>query len=334
MKHIARFLLALMIFTTFLSMVGCSNISFSWTGWTSEYVATISKSSGSDTLNFEFTEDYTIRIYSLDGSYVDCSDVQIEYNDNHIILNYSYTHRNTAVFNIYAYELGSGMLKITYRGQTLSVAYNVVDYEFEANGYEIITSIDDLDKYPAFKEMILSLEYYEFKEPYIGLNRWEYDMSQDDGNIYFCYKGFGNRYMSTDYLVYLLDSVYYPAKFVGYQMCISLPESTDVSENASRVTMNNFSLSMSVSDPHHNKRSDSITGMYFEAQNIHTFTNVYNGVYIRPSIVFLERYPERFFQYKLGDITIYILSTVDSGAEAYFVHGDYLYILQGKYDFD
>jgi hypothetical protein len=176
--------------------------------------------------------------------------------------------------------------------------------------------------------MILSLEYYEFKEPYIGLNKWDYDVRRDN-MIWFDYsrEDYENQYMELDYLKYLTDSVYYPSKFIGFDMYMGLYEGTDISQGASRSKMNTVNIYLAVSDPHHNKRSDSITGMNFIIYDIESVSR-------SSMLLLLERYPEEYFQYQIDGITIYILSTEDSGAEAYFTHGDYFYRMVAGYDFD
>ena len=339
MKRVAKLLLLTMFLTSCLTFVGCIKLIPSWRGYNKDFMVTINGVSGKDILNFEISKSYTIKVRlfgNIDINDDTYKDIKIECNEENTVVSYMYhqPHTTNILFNIYCSELGSDdTLKITYGGESIEVKYNVLDYDFEANGWIKPTSLEDLDKYPAFKEMISSIEYYEFKEPYIGLDRWEYDLTTD-GLIYFMYNDYENYYISNDYLQYLLDSVYYPSKFIGYNMGMLLNEGTDVSEGASRSKMREFGLNLSVSDPHHNKRSDSITGLYFRATDMENFTYMNGEKCIYPMVFLLERYPDQFFQYKIDDITIYIISTADSGAKAYFAHGDYFYMIEGFYDFD
>lgn len=340
-KLIAKVLLCILLLSLCLNLVGCIEIEIRpvWKERNWKFKAIIIDVSGNNTLNFELSKIYDLRIAIFDQEINDetYKDIQIEYNEENLVVNYDISSKDRIYFSIYAYELGEdNELKITYKDKTIKVNYNVVDYNFDKNGYVTPTSIQDLDKYPEFKEMLLSIKYHEFNEPYIGLNNWEYDV-QYDGKIYFHYNrnDYKSKYMSLVYLQYLTDSVYYPTRFIGFHMYMFLPEDTDVSKGAGKTVMKSFGLSLPVEDPHHHKRADGITGMYFDAYNMDEYRYIYEGEeWLHPVILRLERYPEKFFKYQFGELTIYILSTKDSGATAYFTHGSYFYNISASYDFD
>ena len=342
-KFVAKLLILVIVLSSLFTLVGCTfKLTPKWRSLNTSFMVTIKGVKQQKVIDFEISKSYYLTIKLFDDVVVDddtYKDIQIEYNEENAVVTYAYDSPKSKEikFTIYLYELGKDdKLKITYNGKTIEVGYSIIDYDFEANGYEPITSIDALDKYPEFKEMLLSIKYHEFQEPYIGLNKWEYDV-QRDGAIYFRYyrTDYKSKYMSPVYLQYLTDSVYYPTRFIGFDMYMFLPENTDVSKGAYKTVMDSFSLNLSVSDPHHNKRPDGITGMYFDAYNMDEYRYIYEGEeYLHPVILRLERYPEKFFKYQLGELTIYILSTKDSGATAYFTHGSYFYNISASYDFD
>ena len=339
-KLIAKILLLVILLGSCFAFVGCSYLFRPrWFKMNTKFSVTIEGVKQQKEIDFEITDDLyiCINVFGVNDAEPLADSIQFEYNKENTFIKYAFSSRGKLYYNLYLYELGNdNELKITYAGKTISAKYNVLDYDFEANGYYAPNSIDDLDKYPAFKEMLLSIKYHEFKEPYIGLNEWQYYI-RDDELIYdyFSYTNKNdNPYMSTDYLVYLTDSVYYPEKFIGYNMYMYLPKGTDLSEGAGRSTMDEFWLTLTVSDPKHNKRSDSITGMSFSPYNKDKIKYWQSDEYINPQVLRLERYRDKYFQYQMGELTIYILSTKNSGAKAYFTYGDYFYVVSASYDFD
>lgn len=338
-KFVAKLLILVIVLSSLFTLVGCTfKLTPKWRSLNTSFMVTIKGVKQQKVIDFEITDDLyiCIKLFGVDDAEPFANSIQFEYNEENTFIEYAFSMRNSLYYHIYLYELGNdNELKITYDGKTISTKYNVLEYNFEANGLYAPNSIDDLDKYPEFKEMLLSIKYHEFQEPYIGLNKWEYDV-QRDGAIYFSYHrtDYKSKYMSPVYLQYLTDSVYYPTRFIGLDMYMFLPENTDVSKGAGKTVMKSFGLSLPVEDPHHNKRPDGITGMYFSANNKDKFKYSYSDEYINPQILLLERYPEKFFQYQLGELTIYILSTKDSGATAYFTHGSYFYKISASYDFD
>ena len=95
-----------------------------------------------------------------------------------------------------------------------------------------------------------------------------------------------------------------------------------------------FSITYLVTDPCCTAKYP-LTDMSFNAQPIDMMYHTYaqSGIaYPSPISILLERYPEWFFQYKLGDITLYILCEKKEGANAYFFDEKYFYSLGGYYN--
>ena len=347
MKNIAKLLLLTIIVSLLLNLSGCLILS-TWYATSSEFSVYISGVSGYKSIDFELSEKYYIHV-KLKDQKVDketYKDIQIEYNKDNAYVEYACPSRDEVWFTIYLYELGNDdQLKITYNGKTISVNYNVVDYDFEANGYETISSIDALDKYPELKEMILSIKYHEFEEPYIGLDeKWEFDYNKNNGYDDYDFSCIidenNSRYISTDYVPYLLDSIYYPSKFntgknsvLSRWMSMSLNHDTETGEGASRSTIKNLGIGFSIIDPcctaHY-----PLTGMSFSAKPIgkFEFSTDSGETYPTQLGIWLERYSDKFFQYKHGDLTIYILCKKENGASAYFFDDTYFYSINATYD--
>ena len=354
MKFIAKLLLFCTILSLCLMLTGCFEISFVpvWKERNSEFKAIIMDVSGKDTLDFEITKSYDFRIAIYNGELTDYTheDIQIEYDESNMVVEYMYTSKDRVYYSIYPYEFATdGELKITYKGETITVNYNVVDYDFEANNYADIDSIDDLDKYPEIKEMILSIKHHEYEESLAMEFDDTWDVYSQENDRYGKYDGYhrycqadasDTNYISTDYLPYLSDSVYYPSKFdtvnenrvSSTSVHIFLPQEAK-DNKCGRTEMKSFSLYYSVCDPCCTANYPLIS-MSFEAIHIDIAKYIIKNGDKYPSQIFilLENYPEKFFQYKLGDIMIYILFEKEEGASAYFFDETYFYSLGGFYD--
>ena len=275
-------------------------------------------------------------------------DIKIEYNtENTKVTYYFNTPRSkTLTYIITPYEfVNNETIRITYNNKTIEVRYNVHDYDFEAHGYFVPDSLSDLDIYPEFKDMLTSVEYYEFKEPYIGISKNKF--SARNGKKTFSTpltSDFINEnYASTCYLQYLTDSVYYPAKYdlvlqnpiASRTMRFSIPEEADTSENAKRTAMNSFSLDFSIIDPCCTNPKYPLREISFNAENKELLKEEPNNYFlwgiVEPIIILIEKYPEKFFQYKIGDVTIYVLAYNKSGARAYFEDDTYFYYMSTYY---
>jgi hypothetical protein len=353
-KFVAKLLLLVIILTTCFTLVGCINIKIVpvWKKRNSEFKAIIMDMPGRDKLNFEISNSYDFRIaiFNEDINEETYKDIQFEYNKENMLIDYRYTRKDRIYFTIYPYELGSdNELKITYNGKTIKVNYNVVDYDFEKHGYEKISSIDALNKYPEIKDMILSIEYHEFEEPFVGLDdTWrfkEYKNNKGEKYSYYvrdclCDKSNMN-YISTDYLPYLTDSIYYPSRFdtvsenrvSSIEAYLYLPDNAETGSGADRTRMERFVIDYSVCDPCCTAEYPLLS-MSFSATSIGPSENITDVGDKHPSQldIWFERYPEMFFKYKLGDLTIYILCEKEEGASAYFCDDNYFYKISGYYD--
>lgn len=357
MKTTAKILLLVIVLTMCFSLFGCGDIGKSWSKGNTAFQVTIDGVSGSDTLDFEIATEtkITVKLYGEDITDETYKDIKIDCNHENTVVSYAYSRKSQKeiVFLIYLYELGDGNeLSFVYKGKTVKVNYNVVDYNFEGHGYVVPNSLDDLNKYPEFKEMLLSIKRYEFKEPYVGMDEsnfttldndyvgkikyWSYDAAEDESNP---------GYIATDYLQYLKDSVYYPSKFdtvkenpvSSIDVSMSLPMSAKISAGAGRDTMNSFGINYSVIDPDCTNPESPLRSMTFYASdkaNGRLYLDKETGK-TYPSLVsiFLEKYPERFFVYKLGDINVYILMEED-GVSAYFEDETYYYSVSAVYSDD
>ena len=340
-KIIAKLLILVIVLGACLTFAGCSiKIEPKWRSLNTSFMVTIEGVKQQKEIDFEISKSYyfDIKLFG-DVSVNDDTqkEIKIDYNEENAVVTYCYDspRSNTLTYRIYFYELGNNdTLKISYNGKTIEVVYNVLDYDFEGHGYVLPNSLSYLDKYPEFKEMHLSITYYEFQEPYVGVSKYDFhtvngeklleiDLRKDENNP---------NYASTDYLKYLLDSVYYPAKYdlvlknpVAHRyMFYKVSQETNTNEGAKKTVMNEFGLGFSLIDP-------CCTNPQYPLQNIDFHATNKELIKSNSIKVLLERYPERFFQYKIGDITIYILTHNENGASAYFEDDTYFYQMSTYY---
>lgn len=357
-RAIGLLLLTTMVLTLLLPLVSCDLFDPQWIGFNEKFKVFIEGVSGFNKVDFEISQSYRIVVELNDDVEVNDEthkDIQIDCNEDNAVVYYSnYSKRNNQIFfYIYLYELGQGdELAITYNGKTIKLNYDVVDYDFKGHGYVTVDSITALDQFPEFKDMLLSVEHYEFTEPYVGTNiynlytringhgeqvkYWSYYVDRNEEN---------SEYISTDYLKYLKDSVYYPAKFSSVpdnpvssiDVTIEMPMSASLDEGSGRETMSNFYVSYSVIDPCCTGPKNPIRSMSFSAtsrKNAMTYSrsDKTNGSYPSQLSIFFDKYPEQFFVYDLNGLTVYILCVESGGARAYFDDGTYFYILTAGYE--
>ncbi len=349
-------LLAVMLLMLFLPLVSCGIFEPQWIGFNDEFKVTIEDVIGFNSVDFEISQSHLITVDLGEDAEVNeetYKDVQIEYNEENAAVYYTnYSKIKGQVFYyIYLYELGQdNELSITYNGKTTKVNYNVVDFDFERNGYVTIDSVDDLAQFPEFREMLLSIQRYEFTEPYIGVGEFDvntrinsYDEQVKCWNYYFAENEENPDYISTDYLSYLKDSVYYPAKFSSVpdnpissiDVIMEMPISASLDEGTGRETMSRFSIGYGVIDPCCTSPQNPIRSMVFRATSREK-AMTYNrsklqGSYPSQLSIFFEKYSDRFFVYDFNGIMIYIICT-EGGASAYFEDGTYFYSMSAGYE--
>jgi hypothetical protein len=145
-----------------------------------------------------------------------------------------------------------------------------------------------------------------------------------------------------DYLSYLSDSVYYPARFDTVTenpvSSVGITISFDYDSQPSflgydETTMRSFSIGYSVCDPCCTAKYPLIS-MSFMAQSKSglEFTSGNGKTYPTELGIWLEKYPERFFEYRHGDLTIYILCQEKNGVNAYFFDDTYFYSITSTYN--
>lgn len=356
MKKLLAVVIALALCFSCLLMSGCTLIK-QWSRGNFDFRVTIDDAFGLGEIDFEIASKHNITVKLRDSDINDetYNDIEIEYNHDNAVVTYAYTrkHQNEAVFYAYFYEFGEDdELSVTYNGKTVKVKYNVTDYDFSKHGYVGMDSIDDLDKYPEFKKMLTSIARHEFTEPYVGLDDLHRSSITDPYGETIKVFNFGNSqdetdpdYLATDYTQYLKDSVYYPAKFdmihenpisnVGVAM--SLTPTSDVSAGSKREVMRSFYVSYSVIDPcctnpQHPVRYMRFNAMVKDKAMKYADNGKAEGTYPSLISILLDKYPESFFVTEIGELTVYILLSEDSGAEAYFEDGTYFYSLSATYE--
>lgn len=359
MKRTAGLLLLIMLLAMLLPLASCDIIGPKYLTGNTEFLVTIEDTTGFSSVDFEITNVYTITVELLNDEVTKetYKDIQIEYNRDNAVATYTYcsVNRKRIYYSIYFYELGQDdEICVSYKGKTVKINYNVIDYDFEKHGYVTVDSIDDLNKYPEFKEMLLSIKHHEFESPYVGIDEYKLSTYTDAyGEKIKCYSTHVSDnesnpgYANDSYLKYLKDSVYYPSRFYtvpenpisSTDALIGLPLSANTDKGSGRETMSSFSISYSVIDPCCTNPQHPLHSMSFSASQKDKAMTSYFGQYAgedntfpsRTSI-FFEKYPEQFFVCEINGLTVYILCYEESGAKAYFEDGAYFYSLSSSYE--
>ena len=366
MKIVAKLLSMAIVLSMCFTLVSCTlNPISKWIRFNTKFRVSIEGSNSFSGLHFEIGEEnyMYVKLFNTDVDDDTYKDVEISYNSENLVCEFAYDVRSSLVFKLYCYEITEGdTLSITYNGKTIKTTYTVSDYDMEAHGYAAPSSIADLNKYPEFKDMLLSLKYYEYTDPYVGL--WDRELDgapkdEEDYNKKVTYSKSGykyyncstgkrtdSKYIGTEYTAYLKDSMYYPEKFdtvsanpvSNIDVYLRFFEETDLSEGSGRGEMHSFSISYSVIDPGCTNPKYPLHYMRFTATNKKDsgWRTVEYGDSTYPSWpeLMLERHPEMFLKYQLGDTTIYILYHTTNGARAFFEDDTYFYTMYASYDND
>lgn len=347
MKIIAKILLLTVILTSCLYFFGCANLfEPKWRAANSSFYVTVNEQKGADGLDFQIGRSYSLEITPLKGDVDENSheQISIEFNNENAVIAkpYDFNGQKSLRYIIYFYELGQDdTLKITYNGETVEVKYDVIDYDFEASGWITPTSIEDLDPYAEFKEMLLSIKRHEFEGPYKGLDSYSYSTYWDEGYWYYNLR----HKNDTGYLEYLTDSVYYPSAFdlveqnpIGDREAYMGFRGVDkVVAGAERSVMDEFSVSYSVIDPCCTNPEYPLQSMGFIAENKELHKYTMNGKiteYPTSISILLEKYPEQFFVYDLNGLKIYICIRGEGNPCAYFTDDNYFYSLYAGYVYE
>lgn len=363
MKIVARLLLIAIILSTCFTLASCSvDFNINRLSFNTKFRVSISDMDDFSDLNFEigvqsfmYVKPFATKVN--DDTY---KDIEITYNSENLVCEYAYNTRKEVVFKIYCHELTEGdTLSITYKGKTVNTTYTVSDYDFEAHGYIIPTSVDDLAIYPEFMDMLLSLKYYEYTDPYVGLwdkegvnppttpEEYEKSVKYNDSYNYkyylYPYQRSDSGYIDTGYTAYLKDSMYYPEKFDAVledprptlDVYLKFLKETDLSVGSGKEEMYFFSINYLVLDPEGTDPEYSLYDLRFSAKNkrYHNGFTVEYGGKTYPSLIgiMFEKHPEIFFEYQLGDTTVYVLCHSSNGARAYFEDDTYFYWLSAAY---
>ena len=341
-KLIAKLLLLVIILSACFTLSGCSiKIEPTWRSLNTSFMVTIDGVKQQKVVDFEISKTYYLKIKLFGNVSVNDNThkyIKMEYNEENTTVTYSYdTPRSkTLTYKITLHELGSNdTLKITYSGKTIEVGYNVLDYDFESAGWITPTSIEDLNSFPEFKEMLLSIKYHEFQEPYIGIESYSYSTYWNEGDWYY---HFDDKY-DTEYLKYLTDSVYYPSAFnlvlqnpiASREAHMSFVGRDTVRPGAPRSVIEYFSVTYSVIDPCCTKPKYPLRSLSFSAES----KDKYKAEAHEISRNFLfNRYPERFFEYDLNGLKIYIRIIGNTNVYAIFADERYFYTLYAGYVYD
>ena len=341
-KLIAKLLLLVIILSSLFTIAGCTlKFAPKWRRLNTSFMVTIEGVKQQTVIDFEITDKFYIcvSLFGIDDAETVKDNIQFEYDEGNTLLSYAYTSGNKVFYHVYFYEIGhNNEFIITYNGKTMTIGYNILDYNFEKNGWMKLNSINDLDRYPEFKEMLTSLKYHEFQAPYVGLENYENYPHFD--NKFFWHYNLSDK-NDTSYLEYLTDSIYYPSSFewideysiVALHAVMEFTGLEKVQKGVDRSIMDCFEVWYDFNYLDYKNPESDLYLLTFSARNKEELYS-YEGKYPSFEAILLEKYPEEFFQYQMDDITIYILSSEKIGARAYFIHDNYFYEIYSHYYLD
>ncbi|MBE6142491.1 MAG: hypothetical protein E7177_00690 [Erysipelotrichaceae bacterium] len=262
-----------------------------------------------------------------------------------IIFSSTNDFKKEVCYTIYPKKVSeNNVIELVYNEKVHSFTYDIVDYNFN-NKEKKIESIEDLSSYPEFVETLNSIEYYSFKEPYVGLTSFGESSYWKEYILTTTFVSEDNEY-SLDYLKYVTDSIYYPSKLdlvsenevANRDVSMYFYDLNNVKEGAKKSTMEVFALSYGVIDPCCTNPTNPLYGYTYKVfSKIPTtdnelalkrhYQNLYNKYYQLSKI-----YPEQFFKLNIGDIEISIIEESKGSLLATFEDESYVYLISYYYN--
>lgn len=298
----------------------------------------------------EIYNSYYFELYILDEEFKKGINKEVNFNYNmenaEVYFNNEDDYFNYICFQLFPKRISqNNIVEVSFKTKKYNFAFDVIDYDFDKHGCITPSSIDDLSKYQEYYEMIHSIKYYDFINPYPGLSsysgstywnqyEWVYDFSND--NDIYSY--------DTNYLKYLTDSIYYPEivdmvnenPIANRSMRMVFNDPSCVKEGAHKTKMESFSISYGVIDPCCTnptnplkyfsftavpKQSDSDSSMTLKLNRNYTYSTYYQ---------LSKTYPEKYLRYNFNNLELYII-LVNDQILTYFEDDIYSYHINFYY---
>lgn len=321
------------------------SISFSNAYWSENL--TVTKPSNNE-LAMKIYEPATIRIYIPDEKWKPNQDnfnlVNLTYDEEAFDLVYvsSVDYYKYIVYYLYAMnKFDKQTFKVAYEGTTYSIDVSSGDYDFSRTGKCDSALMEST--YPAFGEMINSIQYHEYTSPYPGISSYG---GSDYWKEYSYSYSFENEEYDLGYLDYLKDSVYYPSKMdlglpnIGYrEASMTFNDQKIIEENTEKSLMAGFEVGYAVCDPGCTGPTNPLWSIGFQAVPLHYETtsvltkrtieqNLHNSYYLLKDV-----YPDRYSDYVVGDLTVKVIRIGDN-LVGFFSDDNYAYLLDCYYNFN
>lgn len=275
--------------------------------------------------------------------------VEISFNeDNSNVLYQNYSgYANYLNYSFYPLKKSSGnQIEIKYKNFNYQFTYDIVNFDFSKHHASKPTS-ERINENQEFKKMIDSISYYQFEEPYKGLDSYSSGNNFHSYSTTYYFKCDENEQFIYDisYLDILTDSIYYPAYFpmvndnpiATRQMEMEFDDESKIKEGSSSSLMTRFSLHYSVIDPDCTMPKNNLSMITYDAIPINYFSDKslnYNYSYhtLNSGYYFLSKiYSDQFYSYQVNGLDIKIILLYDSEILAFFDDGTYAYSISFHY---
>lgn len=298
----------------------------------------------------EVNNTYYFDLYILDEEFKEGINEEVNFNYEidiaEVYFSYENDYSNFICFQFFPKTISqNNIVEVNFKTKKYTFAFDIIDYDFDKHGCITPSSVDDLSKYQEYYEMIHSIKYYDFIDPYPGLSsyggstywkqyEWVYDFSNDEGSYSY----------NTDYLKYLTDSVYYPEKvdmvnenpIASRSVRMVFNDPTQVREGSSKTKMESFSIDYGVIDPGCTNptnplKSYSFTAVPKQSDSDSSMTLKLNHSYNYSTYYQLSKaYPEKYLRYDYNNIELYII-LVNNHILTYFEDDVYSYHINFYY---
>lgn len=302
--------------------------------------------------DFEICKQYTVYLQVKEEDYKEdlYTAITNRYNVSTTKVCYSYSNgfSNVIAYSLYPLSKSeNNQISFAYKDKVYAFTYDIVDYDFANHGCKKPASLSDLSVYPEFTEAINSLSYHQFQGPFVGLDsysssyyeqayHWRYDFYNEEEKTYL---------YNTEYLKYLTDSVYYPARLdmvnqnpiAARTVGMTFIDDDAVKAGADRTVMERFSISYTVIDPcctnpTYPLQSYSYTAIPKESNaTSETIKKEYIRTYYTTYYQLCKTYPEQYFHMTIGELDIAVLELASGSVCAFFEDSTYIYQVYFSY---
>ena len=302
----------------------------------------------------EVAKQYRLTVYFddiLEENYQQLSNnIIIKADSDNVAIDFSYASMSQkyALFYFINKSLNDKTTNvyISYHEQKTVFSFKTIPYDFSKNK---INKIDEteLNNHIEFKTVLDSTTYHQFTPPYIGIDKDEYDYTSLREGMYsydFKYDDEGNCSYDINYLKYIPSSFYYPSSF---PMINENPVSSrgvtyyfvsenDVIKNSDESIFNMLLIYYGKIDPDHTPGTSSVESLYFKILPKINVSKSESNSFLHASFLLetpyllLTNYKEQFLEYKVNDLSMYILK-ISNSLCCYFFDDNYIYNIYVSY---